>query len=94
MEVSRKGPRALSLLLAVRLAPGDVPGLDFQRQLPQGLFCQVVAEVVKERDDVFVALQLIMPEMRRDRSLINRVIHSRKQTAAVEMAGMFYDIKI
>lgn len=65
MEVSLGGPRALGLLLAVRLAPGDVPGLDLQRQLPQGLLRQVVAEVVEEADDVFVALQLVMPEMRR-----------------------------
>lgn len=70
-----EAPGALGLLLAFRLAPGDVPGLDLQRQLPQGLLCQVVAEVVEEADDVFVALQLIMPEMRTGRGLINGVIN-------------------
>lgn len=44
--VAAGGP--LGLLLAVRLAPGDVPGFDLQRQLPQGLLRQVVAEVVEE----------------------------------------------
>lgn len=56
-------PKLLGLLLPVRLAPGDVPGLDLQRQLPQRLLGQVVAEVVEEADDVFVPLQLVMPEM-------------------------------
>lgn len=60
---SRKDPRTLGLLLAVSLASGYVPGLDLKRQLPQGLFCQVVAEVVEEGHDVFVSLQLIMPEV-------------------------------
>lgn len=70
-----EGQWALGLLLAVRLAPGDVPGFDLERQLPQRLLCQVVAEVVEERHDVFVALQLIMPEMRRGPSYMNAVIH-------------------
>lgn len=60
-----EAPRTLGLLLAVRLAPGDVPRLDLQRQLPQGLLCEVVTEVIEEGDDVFVALQLVMPETRR-----------------------------
>lgn len=68
---SRKDPRTLGLLLAVSLASGYVPGLDLKRQLPQGLFCQVVAEVVKEGHDVFVPLKLIMPEMWSDGGLIN-----------------------
>lgn len=67
---SRKDPRTLGLLLAVSLASGYVPGFDLKRQLPQGLFCQVVAEVVKEGHDVFVSLQLIMPEMWPDEGLI------------------------
>lgn len=54
--------RGLCLLLAVRPAPRDVPGLDLQRELPQGLLGQVVAEVVEEADNVLVPLQLIMPE--------------------------------
>lgn len=54
--------RGLCLLLTVRLAPRDVPGLDLQREFPQSLFGQVVAEVVEEGDDVLVPLQLIMPE--------------------------------
>lgn len=67
--------RALCLLLAFRLAPGDVPGLDLQRQLPQGLLCQVVAEVVEETDNVFVALQLVMPDMKRGGALINAGVY-------------------
>lgn len=67
-----EAPRALGLLLAVSLASRDVPGLYLQRQLPQGLLRQVIAEVVEERDDVFVALQLIMPEMRRGDSLLRK----------------------
>lgn len=75
LEPQGRGPPALGLLLTVRLAPGDVPGLDLQRQFPQSLLCQVVAEVVEERDDVFVALQLIMPEMRRGQGLMNAATH-------------------
>lgn len=61
-EGKGQASRGLCLLLAVRLAPRDVPGLDLQREFPQGLLGQVVAEVVEEADDVLVPLQLIMPE--------------------------------
>lgn len=60
MEVSFAEPQALGLLLAVRLAPGNVSGLNLQRQLPQGLLSQMVAEVIEKGDDVLIALQLIM----------------------------------
>lgn len=55
------GPLRLSLLVPLRFAPGDVSRLDLQRQLPQRLLGQVVAEVVEEGDDVVVAFQLVVP---------------------------------
>lgn len=85
---SRKEPRTLGLLLAVSLASGYVPGLDLQRELPQGFFCQVVAEVVEEGNDVFVPLQLIMPETRRVGGLINA--ESRENKSAVYFNMLYF----
>lgn len=50
----------LCLLFALCFAPRDVPRFDLQRQLPQSLLCQVVAEVVEEGDNIVVVFQIIM----------------------------------
>lgn len=59
----------LSLLLPVCLSPRYVPRFDFEREFPQGLLGQMVAEVVEERDDVVVPLDLVMPAEKGGRPL-------------------------
>lgn len=51
----------LGLLLPVCFPPRYVPGLDFQREFPQGLLSQVVTKVVEEVYDVVVSPDVVMP---------------------------------
>lgn len=50
----------LGLLLSIGFAPGDVSWFDLERKFPQGLLCEVIAEVVEERDDVIIPLQFVV----------------------------------
>ena len=51
----------LGFLLPVCFSPRYVPGLDLQRQFPQRLLRQVVAEVIEEVDDVVVSPDVVVP---------------------------------
>lgn len=51
----------LGLLLPICFSPCYVPRFDFQRKFPQGLLCQVVAEVIEEVYDVIISSDIVVP---------------------------------
>lgn len=51
---------ALRLLLPLCFAARDVPRLDLEREFPQRLLGEMVAEVVEEGDNVVVVFEIVM----------------------------------
>lgn len=51
---------ALRLFLPLCFATCDVPWLDLERELPQRLLGEMVAEVVEEGHDVIVVFEVVM----------------------------------